>query len=377
MNQNHIFLSLLSTFTLTACGGVTFPSDNTSELDFQAINNQPNRFVLRSLANMMTNPGSAIRTNFSIDAEVFSEIILPDYRTSNTFQIKADAELAMNTPTQSPGTAELKINFERFASLSSSSSGDSLFDYESETVVENKTAKIYFEEGLAYVDLADDATIIARLLFPSANREFPNQFKTPYELTELTEDLLPEVTEADVDAWIEASLPMVDSLNLLNKTIDGTTLNVRYEITQEDLPFIFETMFLGSSSREDLSEQENAFLDQWIEDSVSGITLNTFEISIRVNLLNQLIENLFVDIDVENHYTFEINIPIYDPENPEANEYGYVDGENPYLLEWHYNYDFEVGAQMEVLIDPIVLIAPMNKEEYELIVVDIEDPNLI
>jgi hypothetical protein len=96
-----------------------------------------------------------------------------------------------------------------------------------------------------------------------------------------------------------------------------------------------------------------------------------------VNLLNQLIENLFVDIDVENHYTFEINIPIYDPENPEANEYGYVDGENPYLLEWHYNYDFEVGAQMEVLIDPIVLIAPMNKEEYELIVVDIEDPNLI
>lgn len=377
MNQNHIFLSLLSTFTLTACGGVTFTSNNTSALDFQTINNQPNRFVLRSLANMMTNPGSAIRTNLTINAGVLSEIILPDYRTSNTFQIKADAELAMNTPTQSPGTAELKIDFERFALLSSSSSGDGLFDYESETVVENKTAKIYFEEGLAYVDLADDATTIARLLFPSANREFPNQFKTAYELTDLTGDLLPEVTEADVDAWIEASLPMVDSLNLLNKTIDGTTLNVRYEITQEDLPLIYETMFLGSSSREDLNEEENAFLDQWVEDSVSGITLNAFEISMSVNLLNQLIETLFIDIDVENQYTFEINIPVYDPENPEANEYGYVDGENPYMLEWLYNYDLEVNAQMEVLMDPIILVAPLNKEEYELIAVNIEDPNLI
>lgn len=378
MKNNKFFLTALSTLALTACGGASFPSNaNTSTLDFQTINDQPNRFVLRSLANMITNPGSAIRSNINLDAEVLSEIILPNYQTTNIFQITADAELAMNTPSTGVGTAELNVDFERFAVLSSSSSSDGSFAFESETVVENESAKVYFEDELAYIDLSEEATVIARLLFPSENREFPNQFKTPYALEDLTDDLLPQVTEADIDAWVEASLPMVDSLNLLNKTITGTLLTVGYEITQADLPVIYEAMFLGTNRREDLSEEETAFLDQWLEESLAGITLNAFALSVTVNLLNNLIESLLIDIDVENHYEFEINIPVYDPENPDANEYGYVDGNDPYTLEWNYNYDLEINAQMEVLVDPIILVAPLNKEEYELIELDLEDPNLI
>ncbi len=378
MKKHQFFLTALSTLALTACGGASFPSNaNTSNLDFQTINDQPNRFVLRSLANMMTNPGSAIRSNINVDAEVLSEIILPNYQTTNIFQITADAELAMNTPSSGVGTAELNVDFERFALLSSSGSGDGSFAFESETVVENETAKVYFEDELAYIDLSEDATVITRLLFPSENREFPNQFKTPYTLEALTGDLLPEVTEANIDAWVEASLPMVDSLNLLNKTITGTLLTVGYEITQADLPVIYEAMFLGTNSREDLSDEEAAFLDQWLEESLAGITLNAFALSVTVNLLNNLIESLFIDIDVENHYELEINVPVYDPENPDANEYGYVDGNDPYTLEWNYNYDLEINAQMEVLVDPIILVAPLNKEEYELIELNLEDPNLI
>ena len=378
MKKHQFFLTALSTLALTACGGASFPSNaNSSALDFQTINDQPNRFVLRSLANMMSNPGSAIRSNISVDAEVLSEIILPNYQTTNIFQITADAELAMNTPSSGVGTAELNVDFERFALLSSSGSGDGSFAFESETVVENETAKVYFEDELAYIDLSEDATVITRLLFPSENREFPNQFKTPYTLEALTGDLLPEVTEANIDAWVEASLPMVDSLNLLNKTITGTLLTVGYEITQADLPVIYEAMFLGTNSREDLSDEEAAFLDQWLEESLAGITLNAFALSVTVNLLNNLIESLFIDIDVENHYELEINVPVYDPENPDANEYGYVDGNDPYTLEWNYNYDLEINAQMEVLVDPIILVAPLNKEEYELIELNLEDPNLI
>ncbi len=378
MKENQFFLTALSTLALTACGGASFPSNaNSSALDFQTINDQPNRFVLRSLANMMSNPGSAIRSNINVDAEVLSEIILPNYQTTNIFQITADAELAMNTPSSGVGTAELNVDFERFALLSSSGSGDGSFAFESETVVENETAKVYFEDELAYIDLSEDATVITRLLFPSENREFPNQFKTPYTLEALTGDLLPEVTEANIDAWVEASLPMVDSLNLLNKTITGTLLTVGYEITQADLPVIYEAMFLGTNSREDLSDEEAAFLDQWLEESLAGITLNAFALSVTVNLLNNLIESLFIDIDVENHYELEINVPVYDPENPDANEYGYVDGNDPYTLEWNYNYDLEINAQMEVLVDPIILVAPLNKEEYELIELNLEDPNLI
>ena len=46
MKENQFFLTALSTLALTACGGASFPSNaNSSALDFQTINDQPNRFV--------------------------------------------------------------------------------------------------------------------------------------------------------------------------------------------------------------------------------------------------------------------------------------------------------------------------------------------
>lgn len=376
MQKIKLLTGLLTTFALTACGGASFPSDAVnSDVNFDELSNQPNRTMLRSLANMMTNPGEAMRTTLNINAEVYSEIVLPNYQTENTFQIAANAELAVNTPETGNGNAELNIDFERFALLSSNDFGDQGFNWTDEVVVENQTAKVYFEEGLAYIDLSEDATTIARLLFPSANREFPTQFKTTFDLQTATGNFIPQLTEENIDLWIEASLPMVDSLNLLDKTLTGSTLSIRYEITQEDLPIIFENMYLGTNTREQLSEEEILLLDQWLEESLAAITLNQFQISFSINLMTSLLEGLWIDIDVENQYRFELRLPVYDPENPEADEYGYIEGD-PYSLEWTYNYDFEITAQMEVLLDSIVLIAPINKEEYELIDLEAEDPNL-
>lgn len=376
MQKIKLLTGLLTTFALTACGGTSFPSDAVnSDVNFDELSNQPNRTMLRSLANMMTNPGEAMRTTLDINAEVYSEIVLPNYQTENTFQIAANAELAVNTPETGNGNAELNIDFERFALLSSNDFGDQGFNWTDEVVVENQTAKVYFEEGLAYIDLSEDATTIARLLFPSANREFPTQFKTTFDLQTATGNFIPQLTEENIDLWIEASLPMVDSLNLLDKTLTGSTLSIRYEITQEDLPIIFENMYLGTNTREQLSEEEILLLDQWLEESLAAITLNQFQISFSINLMTSLLEGLWIDIDVENQYRFELRLPVYDPENPEADEYGYIEGD-PYSLEWTYNYDFEITAQMEVLLDSIVLIAPINKEEYELIDLEAEDPNL-
>jgi hypothetical protein len=168
---------------------------------------------------------------------------------------------------------------------------------------------------------------------------------------------------------------MVDSLNLLNKTLTGSTLSIGYEITQEDLPVIFEQMYLGTITRDDLNEEENLRLDQWIDDSLAAVTLNEFQLSFSVNLVTNLIEALSINIDVDNQYRFELRMPVYDPENPEADDYGYIEGD-PYTLEWTYNYDVDITAQMEVLTESISLIAPINKEDYELIDLDVEDPNL-
>jgi hypothetical protein len=323
----------------------------------------------------MSKPGNAIRTNLDVSAEVYSQIVLPNYQTENTFQIAATADLAVNTPETGNGNAELNIDFDRFAVMSSSSAVDQDFSWTDEIVVENQTAKLYIEEGFAYVDLSEDATTIARLLFPSENREFPTQFKTPFDLQTATGNLIPQLTEENIDLWVEASLPMVDALNLLDKSLSGSTLSIRYEITQEDLPILFENMYLGSTTRDQLNEEENLLLDQWLEESLAAITLNQFQISFSINLLTNLLEGLWIDIDVENQYRFELRLPVYDPENPEADEYGYIEGD-PYSLEWTYNYDFEITAQMEVLTESMILVAPINKEEYELIDLDAEDPNL-
>jgi hypothetical protein len=376
MKKTNLLTAILTTFALTACGGISFSSESgNSEVNFDELSNQPNRTLLRSLASMMSNPGNAIRTNLDVSAEVYSQIVLPNYQTENTFQIAATADLAVNTPETGNGNAELNIDFDRFAVMSSSSAVDQDFSWTDEIVVENQTAKLYIEEGFAYVDLSEDATTIARLLFPSENREFPTQFKTPFDLQTATGNLIPQLTEENIDLWVEASLPMVDALNLLDKSLSGSTLSIRYEITQEDLPILFENMYLGSTTRDQLNEEENLLLDQWLEESLAAITLNQFQISFSINLLTNLLEGLWIDIDVENQYRFELRLPVYDPENPEADEYGYIEGD-PYSLEWTYNYDFEITAQMEVLTESMILVAPINKEEYELIDLDAEDPNL-
>jgi len=375
MKITNLFGTLLTTVALTACGGFSFSTDSTSSfLNIDDTFNQPNRTVLLSLASMMMNPGNATKTNININAEIYNEIILPNYQNEYTFQIDANAELAVNTPETGNENAELKIDFDRFALLSTTNSDNGNFVYTDELVVENQTANVFIEEGLAYVDLSEEATTIAQLLFPSANREFPTQFKTPFDFETLTGNFIPQLNEENIDLWVENSLPMVDSLNLLNKTINGSTLTISYAITQEDLPAIYEQMYLGTITRDELNEEENLRLDQWIEESLAAVTLNQFQISFSVNLMTNLIEGLFIDIDVDNQYISDLIIPIYDPENPEADDNGFI--EASYTYEWTYNYDFEITAQTEVLTESIILIAPVNKEEYELIDLYFENPNL-
>jgi hypothetical protein len=375
MKITNLFGTLLTTVALTACGGFSFSTDSTSSfLNIDDTFNQPNRTVLLSLASMMMNPGNATKTNININAEIYNEIILPNYQNEYTFQIDANAELAVNTPETGNENAELIIDFDRFALLSTINSDNGNFVYTDEIVVENQTANVFIEEGLAYVDLSEEATTIAQLLFPSANRQFPTQFKTPFDFETLTGNFIPQLNEENIDLWVENSLPMVDSLNLLNKTINGSTLTISYAITQEDLPAIYEQMYLGAITRDELNEEENLRLDQWIEESLAAVTLNQFQISFSVNLMTNLIEGLFIDIDVDNQYISDLIIPIYDPENPEADDNGFI--EVSYTYEWTYNYDFEITAQTEVLTESIILIAPVNKEEYELIDLYFENPHL-
>ncbi|MEY3431963.1 MAG: hypothetical protein RIS53_861, partial [Bacillota bacterium] len=108
---------------------------------------------------------------------------------------------------------------------------------------------------------------------------------------------------------------------------------------------------------------EIQWLDEGIARALEGIRLNQFELAVSFNLLSNKIESVLVDIDVENFYRYDQTIPNGDEEVP-------------YFVEWNYNYDLFFTAQIETIDSPMIILSPVNKEGYELIELQFEDPYL-
>lgn len=340
--------------TLTATAIVVALSTN-------AVNSEnPNRNFLEAFANTMINPGAATIINASTDSEIYSRIAIPNYESENTFRVDADAELKLNN---TESIAQLILNINTFELSTSSKTQDDTFFHTDTYLVEQQTGEIYFDGELAFIDLPEEATIIPQLLFPSANRSFPTQFKTPFAYDSLSSLVMPELNDANFNALVEAYLPMVEGLNLLENSLNGSSLLIRYEITQSDLPMIYETTFLGTRTRDELNEEEIQWLDEGIARALEGIRLNQFELAVSFNLLSNKIESVLVDIDVENFYRYDQTIPNGDEEVP-------------YFVEWNYNYDLFFTAQIETIDSPMIILSPVNKEGYELIELQFEDPYL-
>lgn len=375
MKIKRHFISLFTLFTLTSCGTLSLSGNGSGSSSTPALEqlDAPNAFVLRSIARMVSSPSRSTSLTFASDALISSRIELPGYETESSFDFDVTGQLAINQD-QGFQEAQLNLAINRLA-LSSTTSAEN-FTATNELVFENETADLYFDATTVYVQLSPGATDIPQFLFPSANRTFPNQFKSPFVFENEIGTLTPTIQEADIDAWVDAMLPMVDSLSLLQKSLNGSDLIVTYEITQDDLFAIFERMYLGTSSRENLSEEENAGLDAWLQETVNAYTLNRFVLSVTLNTLSNLITDVLIDIDWEFDYAFSLSYVEYDPENPEADENGYVNT-GRYFLNWTYLNDIFFEASIEVFESPFDIIAPVNKEDYEWIELLLEDPNLV
>ncbi len=367
-------LTLPLLFALTACGASEFPSVGSNGSDNTPINlDQPNRLLLRSIANMMSDDVLANRVNFSLVGETETFIGYTDYQVESSFNVDVSGDAVLNAPGFGQGQSQVNLSFNRFGINYASSNPDGSFYSEESYQYADETAAIYVEEGVAHVDLSPGATEIAYFLFPSTNSFFPERFRTEAP-SELTSGLLPRIEEADVNAWIEAMLPMVDGLSLLSQSVSGSELTVRYEITQDDLRAIYERIYLGDLQRSDLDQEQLAYLDNLIEEVTSAITLNSFVVAFTINLLSNQLIAVFADIDVEYAYFFEFSFPYYDPENPEADDDGfaYMD----YELVYEYGFALEFSASLETFNEPFTLVGPVNKEEYEWLTLRFEDPNL-
>ena len=370
MNTKQLPLYVFSVIALTACGATNLGSSSVEQVDLspsliEAIDNEPSRLLLGSIANMMATPSAAMRTTIDANATIISSQRTPDFQQASLFSFEGNLLLETNTPNQGPFQASLELNLENFEMTTAMSSGGYGLNFTNTTTLDDQAIRIFIEEDFAYVDL-DQASEISNLLLSDEYITIPSKFKTPFEVDSEMLNVLPVLNEQDIDAWIEMTLPMMDSLSLMNKSLSGSNLTITYEITQSDLPDIFSNLFLNDLSGVDLSEEDSAFMDDMMTEVLEGITLNRFLISMTMNVLSNQMTNLLIDIDVDTATSFNLNDPIYDPENILADEWGFIEGED-YLIETSNDYEVYLFATMEVFSSPLTIIGPINKESYELI----------
>jgi hypothetical protein len=372
--QNYLPFLLL--VTLTSCGVGSLPFDQSSTSLDDSTPSTPNRMLLQSIARMFRDDVLANQINFELKGQTQTFLDYQgsiDYQVNSAFVVDVEGDVKVNAPGAGQGQAEVNLAIHEFGIFYQATSGDDTFASEERYQYENETARLYVEDGLVYADLSLGATEIAFFLFPSTNRFFPEKVVTTAPEV-LTQGLFPRINEADVNAWIDAMLPMVNGLTLVNTVVTGSNLTISYEIDQSDLPAIYERIYLGSYERSDLTEADLVYLDDLVNNVVSGITLDAFTVQFTLNLLSNELVGVDADIDVGYAYEFNAQFPLYEPENPDADDNGYVYLNNPIV--YRYDFAFEFSAALLMFNDPFTLIGPVNKEEYEWIDLDAEDPNL-
>ena len=220
-----------------------------------------------------------------------------------------------------------------------------------------------YDDGMAYVDLSGAETMLKSLSLispQSLKLKFPVQ--SPESLGLSPQEMTPEDQEQFVNDW----LPFVDTIPGLEASISGSFLNLEYAVTQEEFNQMVRDMFLQGTETLTLSSEETAYLDDMIEGIIALVTIETFEFSLQLNLLTSQITSLRMDVDVELNDTFEYESFVgYDPENPAADEYGFIYE----LVTVETLTVIDVFAQLNMASfqesRPIAVL--INKEEYTLV----------
>ena len=370
MNTKHIPLYIFGVIALTACGASNVGSSDDASVDLSpslldSITNQPSRLMLGSIANMMASPSPAMRTTIDARATMVSSQRTPDFQQASLFSFDGNLLIESNMPNPGPIEASILLNLENFEVTNAMQSEEYGLNFTNTTSFDDQTVGIYIEDNMAYVDL-EAANDISTLVLGEESFYIPSKFKTPIAFESEMNQLLPIIQVDDIDAWIEATLPMVDALSLVNQSLSGSNLTISYEITQSDLPEIFSNIFLSNVDVSMLTQSDIDAIDDLVNEVLNGITLHRFLISMTMNVLSNQLTQVLVDIDVDTSSSFNLNDPIYDPENLQADEWGFVEGED-YLIETSTDYEVYMLATMEVFTSPLTIIGPINKDSYELI----------
>ena len=363
--KKSIFLTTLALFALAACDTpVTSSSPLPQETIDEALSN-PNRMLLDTMMKMATANDMATETRFEANGS-FRQSNRETTATTQSimtslFSFDIDATLETNDLHGSAPQALLEVNINELRMLQSMSMmGQSMTQ---DVSYNDQVLAAYYDEGMAYIDLSGAEDLLSSLAMgqlPQYKLKFP--VETPTEL-----GLSPqEMTSEDQEAFINDWLPFVDTIPGLEATISGTFLNIAYEITQEDFNQMVRDMFLEGTENITLTSEESAFLEMVIEDTIAMVTINKMVFSLSLNLLTSQLTALLVDIDVEMNDTFTSSMIVdYDPENPNADEDGWV--WEDMTIESLTVIDVFAQLTMESFAENRPIAILINKDEFELI----------
>ena len=334
------------------------------------IETEPNRLMLNGWLGMSANNATSSRITFSTQTQMDSYFQLGEgvdaYRYETLMVVDANGTFTENTSTSQ---AELDLQLNQLESTQTVYVAP--YAYETSLQLNDERVTVFFEADTAFIDLNGSEELLGLLYFYNYDT-VGLLMQTPFDYQTVKASLFPVVSEAEVDAWIAAMLPMVNTIDLVEKTFNGTELTITYQLDQEDLYTLYEQLYLGGMTRDELSEEDIAYLDDFLNDVMDIITIQSFTLSATLNTLSGMITNIFVDIDVDTRYDLELPNYVYDPENENADEYGYIT-DGTYRLLYDYNYDVVLSATMEWFESDPLLVAPANKEDY-LVVLNLQLP---
>jgi hypothetical protein len=359
--KKYKILSMLTLVGLVACTRPTSSSSNplTSEVVQQALT-QPNRTMLTSMMSMVSTHYAA--SELTLDARVAFDqqaTRVSDLSVIQDMSLLVDFDLLFKTNNigQSNGQALLDLNLNTFAL--------DMLELDQPIALSNQSISLLYDEDFLYADITN-ATQLIETITGESSSNIPGKFKVAIDPAIFDDMGIEPIPEEDVDAMVEELLPMFDMIPQITPTISGTSLIIRYEVTQEDLPEIITYMVLQGGDVSSLSPSEQLMLAEIIEMIMEQVTINTLVVEVSVSLLTFIVEGLLIDIDVDLALVEEYYDWIYDPTDPEADMYGYVLVYDMINQSISIDIDVLLSMTMYETENPIAIL--INKEEYELVV---------
>jgi hypothetical protein len=352
-NMKHFIpFTALALIALTACQAPT--SEQT--LANNALK-QPNKTMLTAVAEMMSTKYEAMEIGLST-----SGLFTQEKKNSDTdsllFEETIQFDFSLDAATNKLGTedAQASLQFDLGTlALSNTYTTNPLS-------VSNQSIHAIFDQGSVYLDLSEAQDLLP-LIYGHEADFLPSKLTFALNPESLLGFSVEPIDGNDVDSNVEAFLPMLDNVPLLTKEVVGNVLFITYEITEADLPDLLASMLYPGVDLSSLSPAEQIAIDMMLTEYLAQIDLNTFRIDAAINLLSNTLTGLIIDIDVAlNMQTYEFSDYVYAPEDPYADEYGYVYVFTNMNVTMTTDFDLSLTISVYETEKPIAIL--ISKEEY-------------